>query len=530
MELKNKLKRKIQYQKKLFANSMSHNNIFENNESTIKDSASEIGRHEKKNSENKIIDLTQNLKKKFALKFNTMRAVTKNSALDIDIRDKSKFLMSRMNWLIGLKDIYESLKNRFVSVTPQLVMGAINMNRNDFILMSEKDYYQTYSELGFNIEEILASISLSTSIYITYDDLFNIVGGLGKETAKSSIIHSINMKKSNVRSSSSISFMTDNSELFEKSSLQKSESKINDVSMKETELNKQLNSNVRSSCEHIIETARFNKIDPNPNPNEDENKTFNSKLQPEIPPKTDDPGCLEHIFPKIFEKQTRLAPLSSSEMEVGKLGSIKKSPNFSANSDDTINISSALSTRPNRASDSSNSKITESSDKNNRNIRIFNENKESSEKKKKALENSSSPLSFNISAIKPNESLSPKTFTLSEFGNELFGKNEKNLHKDNGGVLTSNEKREKIRENTETTNLKKILFHLPIERIQSQKNNVDRIVEGMRKGSKKELVQVLKAGGESFVLILEEAVRSFTEDRNVNGMVKELFNLINVSI
>ena len=108
LELKNKLKRKIQYQKKLFANSMSNNNIFDNNESTIKDSVSEIGRHEKNNSENKILDLTQNLKKKFALKFNTMRAVTKNSALDIDIRDKSKFLMSRMNWLIVLKDIYES--------------------------------------------------------------------------------------------------------------------------------------------------------------------------------------------------------------------------------------------------------------------------------------------------------------------------------------------------------------------------------------------------------------------------------------
>lgn len=510
---------------------MSHNNIFENNESTIKDSVSEIGRHEKNNSENKIIDLTQNLKKKFALKFNTMRAVTKNSALDIDIRDKSKLLMSRMNWLIVLKDIYESLRNRFINVTPQLVTGAINMNRNDFILMSEEDYYQTYSELGFNIEEILTSISLITSIYITYDDLFNIIGGLGKETAKSCINHSINMKKSNVRSSSSISFMTDNSELFEKSSLQKSESKINDVSMKETELNKQLTNNVRSSCEHIIETARFNKIDPNPSINEEENKTLTPKLQPEIPSKTDSPGCLEHIFPKIFEKQTRLVPLSSSEMEVGKLGSMKKSPNFSANSDDTINISSALSTRPNRASDSSNSKIMESSDKNNRNIRIFNENKESSEKKKKTVnENSSSPLSFNISAIKPNESLSPKTFTLSEFGNELFGKNEKNYPKSNCGGITSNEKKEKQRENTETANLKKILFHLPIERIQYQKNNVDRIVEGMRKGSKKELVHVLKVGGDSIVLIEEEAVRSFTEDRNVNGMAKELFNLINVLI
>ena len=510
---------------------MSHNNFFENNESTIKDSVSEVGKHEKNNSENKISDLTQNLKKKFALKFNTMRALTKNSASDIDLRDKSKFLMSRMNWLIVLKDIFEDLKNRFVNVTPQLVIGALNLNRNDFILMSEEDYYQTYSELGFNIEEILASISLISTTYITYDDLFNIVGCLSKESAKSNINHSISMKKSNVRSSSSISFMTDNSELFEKSSFQKSESKLNDVSMKENDLNKQLANNVRSSCEHIIETARFNKIDSNPN-NEDEKKSLNPKLEPEISLKPDDPGCLEHIFPKIFEKPTRLTPLSSAEMEVGKLGAMKKSPNFSANSDETINISSALSTRPNRASDSSNSKMMESSDKNNRNIRIFNENKESSEKKRKTPnENSNSPLSFNISAIKPNESLSPKTFTLSEFGNELFGKNEKNWNKGNGGVLNSNEKRERIRENVETTNLKKILFHLPIERIQNQKNNLEKIVEGVRKGTKKELAQVLKVGKESLVLIQEEAVRSFAYDKNVNGSAKkEFFNLINVII
>jgi hypothetical protein len=532
---------------------MSNNNFFENNDSNYKDSNSEVGRHEKTNSENRFNDFTQNLKKKFSLKFNMVKALTKNSKSDLDLRDRSKFLMSRMNWLIVLKNIFEHLKERFVNVTPQLVIGALNLNRNDLekffnvgaqmmnidskfiknecLRLPEDEYYQNYSEIGFNIEEILASISIITSTYITYDDLFNVVGRLNKEIATKSVIsQSISIKKWNVSSFSSISFMTDNSEHFEKSIL-KSETKLNDTSMKETDLHKQLSNNVRSSGEHTIETARFNKIDPNPNISpveEDNKKSINSELNPEFPQKSEIAENFEKTSPKIIEKIPSLS--SSEKTEIGKLGSLRKSPNFSANSDETINISSTVSKRQARILDSSNSKNIESSDKNIKNIRIFNENKESSEKKSKAqIDQSSSPLSFNISAIKPNESLSPKTFTLTEFGNDLFDKNEKiAASKCNTGIL-SNEKREKIKENTETVTLKKNLFHLPIEKIHHQKNNVERIVEGMRDGSKKELIQVLRAGKENLALIQEDAIKSLVLNRAVNGMAKELFHLINVS-
>lgn len=119
------------------------------------------------------------------------------------MKNSSISMMTRMNWLIELKILYDELAEHKGNVAVIDLINLIQERKNDLILIEEETYYATHSEIGLTPSDIIISLQNLNKISIVYDELFNLI---------SKISH-----------------------------------------------NSQKNQNVRSSTEHIIETARFNK-------------------------------------------------------------------------------------------------------------------------------------------------------------------------------------------------------------------------------------------------------------------------------
>lgn len=112
-------------------------------------------------------------------------------------------MMTRMNWLIELKILFEELVEKKGNVQVCDLINLLQERTKDLILIEEETYYATHSEIGLTPWDIINNLQNLTKTTILYDEMFNII------------------------------------------------SKINH--------NPQKIQNVRSSTENIIETARFNK-------------------------------------------------------------------------------------------------------------------------------------------------------------------------------------------------------------------------------------------------------------------------------
>ena len=144
----------------------------------------------------------------------------------------------------------------------------------DFILIDEEIYNSTHTELGLTPQDILSSLSSITKSNIIYDDVFNLIGKL---THKNQFFKPPLDKKQPIferaektlKNQKSFSQIQKNADFIKIPQNNQSSCLIEDgESDKEGQiLTKPLKTdNVRSSCEHIIETARFNKAEEEKTP------------------------------------------------------------------------------------------------------------------------------------------------------------------------------------------------------------------------------------------------------------------------
>ena len=189
----------------------------------------------------------------------------------------SIFLMTRMNWLIELKILFEKIQiesSHFVSLAE--LLNTIDEHVKDFVLIEERVYLSTHSEIGLSPSDIVDTLRKLNKKNISYDELFNLISQISHDSPKK---HGLMFQKP----LKSDSFLTDSSEKPKPLQLNQN-SKPNSTE------------NVRSSCEHIIETARFNK------PEEPE-KIIEEKesIKPKTPAK-----------PKVIKQEHASSPLSFS--------------------------------------------------------------------------------------------------------------------------------------------------------------------------------------------------------------------------
>lgn len=189
----------------------------------------------------------------------------------------SSFLMTRMNWLIELKIFFEKLQtDSSHSVSLNELLRTIDEHVKDFVLIEESVYISTHSEIGLSPSDIIDTLKRLNKKNISYDELFNLISHISHDSPQK---HGLTLQKP----LKSDSFLTDSSEKPKPLQLNQN-SKPNSIE------------NVRSSCEHIIETARFNK------PEETE-KIGDEKeiLKPKTPAK-----------PKVIKQEHVSSPLSFS--------------------------------------------------------------------------------------------------------------------------------------------------------------------------------------------------------------------------
>jgi len=189
----------------------------------------------------------------------------------------SNFLMTRMNWLIELKILFEKVQpetSHFVFVND--LLKIIEDHIKDFVLIEESVYKSTHSEIGLSPLDIIDSLRKFNYKNISYDDLFNIISQISHDSQKKERLFQETKKNE--------SFFTESSD------------KPTPFQIIQNNFKPNPNENVRSSCEHIIETARFNKPEEGEKTNEEKD-----------PPKPKTP-----IKPRVFKHENANSPLSFS--------------------------------------------------------------------------------------------------------------------------------------------------------------------------------------------------------------------------
>lgn len=155
--------------------------------------------------------------------------------------------MSRMNWLIELKILYEEIHQKTSSVLISDLTSLIQSHIPDFILIDEETYYSTHSEIGLTPFEIISALQTHNKPFVLYDDLFNLFSKMNKtkndvnNTNINDNYYPNNNNNNNTRNNNN----TNNNNITNKNNNNNNTNNHNN--------------NVRSSTEHIIETARFNK-------------------------------------------------------------------------------------------------------------------------------------------------------------------------------------------------------------------------------------------------------------------------------
>jgi hypothetical protein len=182
-----------------------------------------------------------------------------------------------MNWLIELKILFEKVQpetSHFVFVND--LLKIIEDHIKDFVLIEESVYKSTHSEIGLSPLDIIDSLRKFNYKNISYDDLFNIISQISHDSQKKERLFQETKKNE--------SFFTESSD------------KPTPFQIIQNNFKPNPNENVRSSCEHIIETARFNKPEEGEKTNEEKD-----------PPKPKTP-----IKPRVFKHENANSPLSFS--------------------------------------------------------------------------------------------------------------------------------------------------------------------------------------------------------------------------
>ncbi|EAR93392.2 hypothetical protein TTHERM_00829340 (macronuclear) [Tetrahymena thermophila SB210] len=92
-------------------------------------------------------------------------------------------IMSRMNWLIEIRNIFEGIEKQGKASIQDLVNSIIS-KQEDFQLLEEEKYNEKYNELGLSVKDVTRELRYYKNQFITMDEIFNLVGNIQPEQAK----------------------------------------------------------------------------------------------------------------------------------------------------------------------------------------------------------------------------------------------------------------------------------------------------------------------------------------------------------
>ncbi|KAL4512974.1 hypothetical protein ABPG72_017659 [Tetrahymena utriculariae] len=103
----------------------------------------------------------------------------------ISNRDSNQkiLIMSRMNWLIEIRNIFEGIEKQGKACIQDLVNSVIS-KQEEFQLLEEEKYNEKYNELGLSVKDVTRELRYYKNQFITMDEIFNLVGNIQPEQAK----------------------------------------------------------------------------------------------------------------------------------------------------------------------------------------------------------------------------------------------------------------------------------------------------------------------------------------------------------